>query len=119
MERKRLAIEWERGRTEMPTYPPHLCLVFFQDRVSLGSPGCPRTHFVDQAGLKLRNLPASASQVLGLKACVTTTQPARFFIHTSIRRGSISDQRMHLLSLGKDIQKDRALSFILASAKLS
>ena len=26
------------------------------------------THSVDQAGLKLRNLPASASQVLGLKA---------------------------------------------------
>jgi hypothetical protein len=25
----------------------------------------------DQAGLKLRNLPASASQVLGLKACAT------------------------------------------------
>ena len=31
------------------------------------SPGCPGTHFVDQAGLELRNLPASASQVLGLK----------------------------------------------------
>jgi hypothetical protein len=28
--------------------------------------------FVDQAGLKLRNLPASASQMLGLKACATT-----------------------------------------------
>jgi hypothetical protein len=27
---------------------------------------------VDQAGLKLRNSPASASQVLGLKACATT-----------------------------------------------
>ena len=37
------------------------------------SPGCPRTHFVDQAGPKLRNLPASASQVLGLKACTSTT----------------------------------------------
>ena len=42
---------------------------FFQDRVSLGSPGCPGTHSVDQASLKLRNSPASASQVLGLKAC--------------------------------------------------
>jgi hypothetical protein len=40
---------------------------FSGDRVSLCSPGCPGTHFVDQAGLKLRNLPASASQVLGLK----------------------------------------------------
>jgi hypothetical protein len=47
--------------------------VVFPDRVSLYSPGCPGTHFVDQAGLKLRNPPASASQVLGLKACPTTT----------------------------------------------
>jgi hypothetical protein len=45
---------------------------FFQDRVSLCSPGCPGTHFVDQAGLELRNPPASASRVLGLKACATT-----------------------------------------------
>jgi hypothetical protein len=44
----------------------------FRDRVSLYSPGCPRTHFVDQAGLELRNPPASASQVLGLKVCTTT-----------------------------------------------
>jgi hypothetical protein len=46
----------------------------FRDRVSLCSPGCPGTHFVDQAGLELRNLPASASQVLGLKACATTAE---------------------------------------------
>jgi hypothetical protein len=44
----------------------------FQDRVSLCSSGCPGTHSVDQAGLKLRNLPSSASQLLGLKACTTT-----------------------------------------------
>jgi hypothetical protein len=56
-----------------------LCfLFFFQDRVSLYSPCCPETHFVDQAGLELRNQPASASQVLGLKACATTAQP--FFV---------------------------------------
>jgi hypothetical protein len=48
------------------------CFCFFRDRVSLYSPDWPRTHFVDQAGLKLRNPPASASQVLGLKACATT-----------------------------------------------
>jgi hypothetical protein len=47
-------------------------VVVFQDRVSLCSPGCPGTHSVDQAGLDLRNPPASASQVLGLKACATT-----------------------------------------------
>jgi hypothetical protein len=36
------------------------CFVF-RDRVSLYSPGCPGTHSVDQVGLELRNLPASAS----------------------------------------------------------
>ncbi|GAB1295921.1 Ran-binding protein 17 [Apodemus speciosus] len=36
-------------------------------QVSLCSPGCPRTHSVDQAGLEIKNVPASASQVLGLK----------------------------------------------------
>jgi hypothetical protein len=44
----------------------------FRDKVSLCSPGCPGTHSVDQAGLELRNPPASASQVLGLKVCATT-----------------------------------------------
>ncbi|GAB1285016.1 Ribosome biogenesis protein WDR12 [Apodemus speciosus] len=37
-------------------------------KVSLNSPGSPGTHSVDQAGLELRNPPASASEVLGLKA---------------------------------------------------
>jgi hypothetical protein len=54
-------------------------VLFFRDRVSLCRPGCPGTHSVDQAGLELRNLPASASQVLGLKACATTVQPVHFF----------------------------------------
>jgi hypothetical protein len=49
-----------------------VCLLVFQDRVSLYSPDCPGTPSVDQAGLELRNLPASASRVLGLKACATT-----------------------------------------------
>jgi hypothetical protein len=39
---------------------------------------CPGTHFVDQAGLELRNPPASASQVQGLKACATT--PSKIFL---------------------------------------
>jgi hypothetical protein len=52
-----------------------VCLfVCFWDRVSLCSPGCPGTHFVDQAGLELRNPPTSASQVLGLKVCATTAR---------------------------------------------
>jgi hypothetical protein len=51
-----------------------LFLFCFQDKVSLCSPGCPGTHTVDQAGLELRNPPASASQVLGLKACAITAK---------------------------------------------
>ena len=57
-----------------------LFFVFFRDRFSLYSPGCPETHFVDQAGLEFRNLPASASRVLGLKVCATTRgKEAMFF----------------------------------------
>ena len=52
--------------------PGSLKFLVFRDRVSLYSLGCPGTHFVDQAGLELRNPPASASRVLGLKACATT-----------------------------------------------
>jgi hypothetical protein len=47
-----------------------LCFCFcFTDRVSLCSLGCPGTYSVGQAGLELRNPPASASWVLELKAC--------------------------------------------------
>jgi hypothetical protein len=53
----------------------------FRDRVSLYSPGCPGTHFVDQASLKLRNPPASASRVLGLKACATTPGGYGYFVN--------------------------------------
>jgi hypothetical protein len=38
-----------------------LFFLFYRDSVSLYSPGCPGTHFVYQAGLELRNLPASVS----------------------------------------------------------
>jgi hypothetical protein len=48
--------------------------------VSLYSPGCPGTHFVDQAGLKLRNPLASVSQALGLKVCTSTAQQLTRFI---------------------------------------
>jgi hypothetical protein len=60
----------------IPSASEHLVFVFwfFRDRVSLCSPGCPGTHSVDQAGLELRNPPASASQVLGLKAWATTAR---------------------------------------------
>ncbi|GAB1303189.1 N-acetylglucosaminyldiphosphodolichol N-acetylglucosaminyltransferase [Apodemus speciosus] len=48
-------------------------------RVSLCSSGCPGTHYVDQANLELRNPPASASQVLGLKACPTNARQEHAF----------------------------------------
>jgi hypothetical protein len=51
---------------------------FFFFSVYLFSLGCPGTHSVDQAGLKLRNPPASASQVLGLKVCATTARFCHF-----------------------------------------
>jgi hypothetical protein len=52
----------------------------FQDRVSLCNSGCPGTHTVNQSGLELRDPPASASQVLGLKVCTPTTQPLLPFV---------------------------------------
>jgi hypothetical protein len=52
-----------------------ICFVFW-DRVSPFFPGCPRAHCIDQAGLTFRDLLASASQVLRLKAC-TTAAPSR------------------------------------------
>jgi hypothetical protein len=58
---------------------PNESFFFPRDRVSLCSLGCPGTPSVDQAGLKLRNLPAYASQVLGLKACVT--MPGQMYLY--------------------------------------
>ena len=46
------------------------------EMVSLCSPDYPGTCFIDQARLKLRDLPASAIQVLGLKA--STTMPSSY-----------------------------------------
>jgi hypothetical protein len=71
----------------------------FQDRVSLYSPGCPGTHFVDQAGLELRNPPASASRVLGLKACATTPGFQPHFLADTSNLLEISEIHfLHLLS---------------------
>ena len=42
---------------------------FSQDGISLCSPGCPGTFSVDLASLELRDLPATAFQVLELKIC--------------------------------------------------
>jgi hypothetical protein len=56
-----------------------VCLfVVSRDRVSLCSLGCPGIHSEGQASLELRNSFASASQMLGLKACATTLQQECF-----------------------------------------
>jgi hypothetical protein len=86
-ERERESMCWEEGTVQQRCSPRRqhisriftslsfvfcLFVCFFQDRASLCSSGCPETHSVDQAGLELRNPPAPAFQVLGLKACATT-----------------------------------------------
>ena len=40
---------------------------------------CPAIHSVHQGDLNIKYLPASASQVQGLKACATTAQLDSFF----------------------------------------
>jgi hypothetical protein len=53
----------------------HTFFFFFETRFLCIALAPVELTFVDQAGLELRNLPASASQVLGLKACTTTAWP--------------------------------------------
>jgi hypothetical protein len=49
------------------------------------SPGCSETHYVDQAGLSSDiHLPASTTQVLGLKNCATTTWSFQDFYHEGV-----------------------------------
>ena len=65
-----------------------LLLSLSWDRVSLcNCPGCPGTSFVAQADPKLRDLPASASWVLGLKVCMShctalTTNFTTYFLNS-------------------------------------
>ena len=44
-------------------------MFIYLETVFLCNPGCPGTYSIDQAGLELRDQPASASQELGLKVC--------------------------------------------------
>ncbi|GAB1301552.1 M-phase inducer phosphatase 3 [Apodemus speciosus] len=46
-----------------------------ENAVSLCSSGCPGTHSVDQAGLELRKLPASASPSAGIKGSLDLSGP--------------------------------------------
>jgi hypothetical protein len=59
-------------------------------------PGCPGTHSVDQAGLELRDPPASASQVLRLKACATTARLLNRLLLCLIEKSSITKYKGEL-----------------------
>jgi hypothetical protein len=65
-------VNWHKHVSPVHPETYFILLVFFQGGFSLCGPGCPGAHYVDQASLELRNLPVSASQVLGLKACAST-----------------------------------------------
>jgi hypothetical protein len=56
------------------------------------APGCPGTHFVDQAGLELRNPPASASRVLGLKVSATTPGPVVPSFKITLEPGMVAQE---------------------------
>ena len=62
-------LNWTSGRTVGAEPPLQLQGTVFWERISLC---CPGTHSVDQIGLKLRDLLAFASWVMGLKASSTT-----------------------------------------------
>ena len=74
--------KWALTVRKQPSHAKHIFFFFFFFWFSETGFLCialvvPRTHFVDQAGLQFRNLPASASRVLGLKVCAIT--PGSFF----------------------------------------
>ena len=71
-----------------------LFVCLFGDRVSLCSPGCPGTDFVDQVGRELRNPPASASLVLGLKAFATMPGVSLFLHKIFLLLGGTSEVYM-------------------------
>lgn len=56
-----------------------LVCLFILDRVSLCSSGCSGSYPVDQAGLDLRDLPASAFQLLGLRHVLPLASTINWF----------------------------------------
>jgi hypothetical protein len=94
-----------------------VCLfLFFRDRVSLCSLGCHGTHSVDQAVFELRYLPASASQVLGLKACTTMPCQVNIFLHSLyiLAINPLSD-----LELEKILSKSIGCYFVLLTVSFA
>ena len=84
-----------------------LCLFLFFARAGwwwfktgslYNSHGCPGTRFVDQTILDPIEIPASAFQVLELKACATTPSQKKFFFKTSLILWPISGFLSHFQS---------------------
>jgi hypothetical protein len=94
-------------------FPLGFSFGFSRQDFSLCSPGSPGFHSVDQAGLELRDLPASVSRVLGFKASVTTPPRAilsfllpgsphviqPFLLHHNISHQGTSDTHRDIMYL--------------------
>ena len=76
-----------------------LFFVYFDIGFLLYSLGCPGTNSVDQAGLELRNLPASVSQVVGLKAC--NTREFLNLINNQVPGNKINSNKSEIFSTQK------------------
>jgi hypothetical protein len=101
-------------------------VLFLRDRISLCSPGCPGTHFVDQAGFELRNPPASASQVLGLKACATIAELCHIFTLRFITVAKLESQSSNTITLwlgvtttGGTVVKGHSVRKVVDTARFS
>jgi hypothetical protein len=94
----------------------------FWGRVSRCSPVYPGTHSLDQAALKLRNLPASASQVLGLKVCTIMPGKSVFIVHQKNVFVWIPDQNFQSLNFdelqGEIVHPYVAVAFLLGSLSI-
>ena len=79
--------EWKQGDPELRT---NILIIHFHflfwDRFSLCSSAWPESQYVDQTDFEFRNLPASASQMLGLKACITTHRHLHFLLKKGWRK---------------------------------
>ena len=67
----------------------------------LCSPGCPGTHSVDQASLELRNLPASASRVLGITPGPEAPEPPPKHAALKSEQGTLTSSESHSEAIPK------------------
>ena len=72
-QRQYIGVRLSEYREEWKPWGSIAFIFFSRDRVSLCIPDCPGTYSVAHAGLELRNLTASASQVV---VCTTAWQPS-------------------------------------------